>query len=143
MRVDHAALVRGHTEPGEICEVAGLGPIPVAAARELMADAFIAAVVTRGVDVTTVAHLGRRPTAYQETALEWQAPVCSVAGCPRTVAIEHDHRTPWAEAQTTATDNLDPLCHFHHELKTHRGYRLEPGTGRRRLLPCPTPSTDH
>ena len=29
-RVDAAALRRGHTEAGELCDVAGLGPIPVA-----------------------------------------------------------------------------------------------------------------
>ena len=32
VRVDHSAFVRGHTEPGEICEVAGVGPIPVTVA---------------------------------------------------------------------------------------------------------------
>ena len=35
-------------------------------------DAFLAAVVTKGVDVASVVHLGRKPTVYQETALDWQ-----------------------------------------------------------------------
>ena len=33
VRVDHAALVRGHLESGEICEIPGIGPIPVEVAR--------------------------------------------------------------------------------------------------------------
>src|SRR4249919_179402 len=28
-RVDHSAFRRGHTMPGEICEIAGVGPVPV------------------------------------------------------------------------------------------------------------------
>ena len=30
VRIDHAALLRGRTEPGEVCEIVGSGPIPVA-----------------------------------------------------------------------------------------------------------------
>jgi hypothetical protein len=33
IHVDHAAFLRGHAEPGERCEIAGIGPIPVATAR--------------------------------------------------------------------------------------------------------------
>jgi hypothetical protein len=36
----------------------------------MMADAFLAAVVTDGVDVRSVVHLGRNDTAHQRTALE-------------------------------------------------------------------------
>ena len=32
IRIDLAALKRGHTEHGEICEIAGVGPIPFEAA---------------------------------------------------------------------------------------------------------------
>src|SRR5436189_189042 len=66
--IDHAALVRGKAEPGERCEVAGVGPVPVNVVRSMMDDAFVTAVVTNGVDVATVAHLGRRPTAHQRSA---------------------------------------------------------------------------
>ena len=48
----------------------------VSAVRELVdtADPFLAAVVTRGQQVVGVAHLGRRPSATQQTALEWLYP---------------------------------------------------------------------
>jgi hypothetical protein len=54
--VDHAALVRGHTATGEVCEIAGVGPIPVATARALAIDAYLRVLVTDGTDITAVAH---------------------------------------------------------------------------------------
>jgi hypothetical protein len=36
--------------------------------------------------VATVAHLGRRPTAFQLTALQWQDPICDVEGCNKRMA---------------------------------------------------------
>lgn len=65
VRIDHSAFVR-HTEPGETCEIAGIGPVPVSVVEEWMDDAFIAAILTEGEDVTKVVHLGpprqrRRP----------------------------------------------------------------------------------
>ena len=40
VRVDHSAFLRGHTEAGEVCEIAGVGPIPVSVAQRLADDAF-------------------------------------------------------------------------------------------------------
>ena len=72
--IDRAALLRGKAEAGERCEVAGGGPVPVRVVRSMLDDAFVTAVVTDGVDVATVAHLGRRPTAHQRSALEGATP---------------------------------------------------------------------
>src|SRR5205823_1990709 len=76
--IDHAALVRGKAESGERCEVAGGGRVPVSVVRSMLDDAFVTAVVSDGVDVSTVAHLGRRPTAHQRSALEVRDPECVV-----------------------------------------------------------------
>lgn len=47
VRVDLTALQRGHVLPGELCDVAGLGPVDVDAVRQLIDEgAFVAAVVT-------------------------------------------------------------------------------------------------
>ncbi|MFN8019629.1 MAG: hypothetical protein U0P45_16120 [Acidimicrobiales bacterium] len=46
-----------------------------------------------------------------------------------------DHNLPWAQDPRTKLDNIDPLCPHHHQLKTHHGWHLEAGTGRRRFLP--------
>ncbi len=135
VRTDLSALLRGHPTDGEVCEVAGLGPVPVSAVRRWMDNAFLAAIVTDGVDVRSVTHLGRKATAAQRTALEWIAPACTVEGCGRTVHLEIDHRVDWATTHHTVLDELDRLCPHHHGLKTRDGYQLVPGTGRRPFLP--------
>ena len=56
---DHAAFVRGHTEPGEICEIEGVGPVPVATARNLSTDALIYVLATKGTEITHYAEHGR------------------------------------------------------------------------------------
>lgn len=133
VHIDWDALVRGFPVEGEVSEVPGVGPVPVAAVRAMMAtgDAFLAAVVTRGVDVATVAHLGRRPTAYQATALEWTNPICSVAGCNVTEGLQTDHRLDWSRSRITLLRLLDRLCAYHHRLKTVEGWALVAGAGKR------------
>lgn len=134
VRIDHAALRRGHTEAGETCEIAGIGAVPVASVRALLDDAFLAAVITDGRDVTTVAHLGRQPNAYQQTALQAQGIECSTLGCPNRDRLERDHRIPWRVTHHTALRELDWSCPHCHDRKTHHGDMLAPGTGKRRLL---------
>lgn len=134
VRVDLSAVRRGTTEPGETCEIAGFGPIPVSEALRLMSEAFLALVVTRGKQVLNVTHLGRQFTEHMKTALEWRDPECAVLGCCATVRLERDHRLDWADTRRTRVDDADRLCHFHHALKTRQGWRLEPGHGKRRLL---------
>ncbi|WP_426571870.1 HNH endonuclease signature motif containing protein [Aquihabitans sp. McL0605] len=144
VRIDHAALARGHTIAGETCEVAGLGPIPVSAAKELMRDAFLAAVVTKGRDVVNVAHLGRGLSAHQRTAIEAMGLRCTNIACNKTIAIQIDHRVPYATEQITELSNQDPLCPDCHRRKTHHGWNLEPGHGARAFLPPdPTPTPTH
>jgi len=142
VRVDHAALLRGCTVAGETCEIAGVGPIPVEAVRQILRDdAFLAVVVRRGRDVVTVAHHGRGLNAHQRTALEAGDLRCTNASCNRTVAMEVDHRVPWAVDPITELHNQDLVCSGCHRLKTHHGHAFESGTGRRRLLPPDDP--DH
>lgn len=134
LRADLPAIFRGCTEPGEVCEIAGYGPIPVAVARELLGEAFLAIVLSKGHDVVNVTHLGRAPTAFQQTALEWLQPECEVLGCASTIRLERDHRIDWAQTRHTRLDELERLCHFHHSLKTVLGWQLEPGVGKRRMV---------
>jgi hypothetical protein len=134
LRLDVDALRRGAVHGQELCEIAGIGPIPVTVARDLLGDAIIKLIITRGVDVLNVTHLGRGPTAAQRAALLWRNPSCTVQGCTRT-RIEFDHRDPWANTHHTRLDQLDPLCKFHHDQKTHLGYALIPGSGKRPIVP--------
>jgi hypothetical protein len=43
--VDSAALARGHTEPGERCEIDRVGPVPVATARSLLDNGRVSVLV--------------------------------------------------------------------------------------------------
>ncbi len=129
IRVDASALARGHTEAGETCEIPGIGPVPVATARALLGDAVVKLLLTRGVDVVAVVHLGRTVTAHQRSALEQRDPTCVVAGCPVRRHLEIDHVDGWALTRVTTLDRLARLCSWHHHQKTYGGYRLEGGPG--------------
>ncbi len=141
VRVDHAALVRGRVETGELCEIQGIGPIPVEVARRLAVDSILSVLVTDGVDVTGVAHAGRTiPTALRR-ALAERDPVCVVPGCDSGEGLEIDHVLPFGEGGMASMENLVRLCHWHHYLKTHHRHRLEPGAdGWRWITPGDAPS---
>lgn len=135
-RVDLPALLRGRPVEGEVCELAGFGPVAPSAIRDLLdtGDPFLAAVVTRGEQVVGVAHLGRRASATQQTALEWLYPACAVEGCPSAAFLENDHRVDWAASHLTVLDLLDRLCSHHHDLKTIDNWALVDGRGKRAFV---------
>ena len=141
VRIDWDALVRGWPIDGEVSEVAGVGPVPVSVVRAMVAsgDAFLAGVVTKGVDVHNVFHLGRRPTAHQATALDWQSPGCTTEGCNGSVRLETDHREDWARTKVTLLRWLERHCEHCHALKTNHGWALVTGQGKRPLVPPEDP----
>ena len=140
VRCDLAALQRGSVEGDEVCEVAGVGPIPVGHAVDLLGEATWKLLVTRGVDVLNVTTLSRRASAAMLAALAWRAPACSAQGCGRTIT-QIDHRIPWARTRHTTLSELDPVCPHHHDLKTHHGWELVDGSGNRPFVPPAHP--DH
>ncbi|MFI5389682.1 MAG: hypothetical protein ACHQY2_08155, partial [Candidatus Eremiobacterales bacterium] len=77
--IDHAALVRGGTIDGEVCEIPGVGPVDVAWVRELLGSAFLTAIIKKGKDIVTVAHLGRHVPAEIQTALLVSGRECDIA----------------------------------------------------------------
>jgi hypothetical protein len=134
--ISYEALKRGLAEADETCEIAGTGPVSVATVRSLLGDAFGAAIVTNGVDVFTVAHLGRSATAHQRSAMEARGYQCEVPGCGSTTALQIDHIEDWHKTFHTKLDQLCWLCGGHHDDKTHRGWRLEgPPDDRRWVAP--------
>ncbi|MGH8985268.1 MAG: hypothetical protein ACRDY6_15500 [Acidimicrobiia bacterium] len=140
-RIDLAALLRGYPVGDETCELAGYGPVAVSAIRDLIdtGDPFLAAVVTNGKDVVGVAHLGRRPTAHQRSALEWLYPTCAAEGCNALTFLEFDHRDDWAKTRRTVFNLLDRLCTHHHDRKTRDGWALVEGRGKRAFVPPDDP----
>lgn len=135
LRADAAALRRGHTLPGEMCDIAGVGPVPVAALRELLPDAAIALVIQDGVDAVNVTNISRRANVIQQIVLHLLNIGCTRSGCSATEHLQVDHRDDWHRVQVTELTNLDWLCPHDHRLKTHQGWLLEPGTGKRAMYP--------
>lgn len=65
--------------------------------------------------------------------MEWLAPMCTNSRCPNPMCLEIDHRDAWAAVKETKLDNLDGLCEVCHDRKTHHGWTLDEGHGRRPL----------
>ncbi len=142
VRVDYDTLLRGYAIDGETCEVAGFGPLSPQALLDMMDsdDPFLKAIATKGKDVIGVAHLGRRPNAYQRSALDWLFPTCAAQGCGvRASFLQTDHRADWAKTHVTVFDLLDRLCRHHHGLKTNQGWALVEGKGKRAFVPPDDP----
>jgi uncharacterized protein YbjQ (UPF0145 family) len=137
--VDYEALMRGHTVEGERCEIPGLGPIPVSVARRLADDAILKVLVTKGVEVTTVAHAGRHIPAHLRTAVECRDPTCIVPNCDMRRGLQIDHRAPWTPTRDTSLANLARLCRWHHYQKSHLGYTYRGGPGTWEWIPPDTP----
>jgi hypothetical protein len=139
VKVDLGALLRGELLPGEVCEIAGQGPIAVDDAWQAVeGGAFVAGLLMDGTAIERLHHFGRRPSALQRTGLEWHRGLqCSIRGCTSTARLEVDHVAEWATSQVTDLRELALACGLHHDMKTYQGFRFgEPDAdGKRPLLP--------
>lgn len=137
--IDHDALVAGHVGDGEECEIPGVGPVDVSWVRSLLGSAFLTAVIRKGKDIRTIAHLGRHVPVEIQTALLVRGRECDVEGCYHRGYLERDHTQEYAKGGPTAFWNLRWLCYRHHRLKTS-GWQFgapDPITGKRKLHPPP------
>ena len=143
VRVDLPRLLSDHPviEGEDTCEIVGYGPVASSVVRDMLdsGDPFLAAVITSGRQVLGVAHLGRKFTAHQQTALEWLYPTCAVEGCNALARLEYDHRADWAHTHLTLLDLADRPCHFHHLKKTLDGWAFVDGIGKRSFVPPDDP----
>ena len=139
VRVDHTAFTRGWTVAGEICEIVGVGPIPVTVAQRLCDDVFLKALITDGTDVMAISHLGRTIPARMRTALEELQPECVIAGCHVDRHLEIDHNEPVEHGGPTAIWNLNRFCHHHHDLKHRDNLRVEGEGTSKHFVPGPGP----
>ncbi len=141
VRIDIAPMLRGEVHVGEVCEIAGVGPVDVATARHHLPEAILDFVVHEGVDVKSVAHAKRKARRTQLAALLSRDYVCEVEGCDCRRFLEIDHITPYAESRRTSVEELGYKCRHSHHLKTHERWSdgpLQPN-GKRRLIPPATP----
>jgi Domain of unknown function (DUF222) len=139
LRVDLAALHRGELDgdgaaqcdggPGEMCEIAGVGPVSLATATRVLGDAYVKLVISDGIDIRTVCHVGRTIPASLKTALEQRDPVCSVPRCDNRYSLESHHLVAVTDGGPTSLDNLVRICKWHHDLITYERWRLRGGPG--------------
>ena len=127
IRVDESRL-RG--DQGSCETTTGAVPVDVAIG-EILAGAFVKVVLTDGVDVSKVAHVGRHIPAELRTAiLERDGFCCVRPGCSSSHRLEiHHYKVDFAKGGATAYWNLGPLCSFDHDLVTYGGHRLAGGPG--------------
>jgi Domain of unknown function (DUF222)/HNH endonuclease len=132
---DSAPVVRGHTEPGERCEIAGIGPVPVTTARALLDDARVTVMVRDGDHITAVSTPKRTIPTKLRRALEARYPTCAVSTCANDQFLEIDHVVPLEDHGRTELTNLWRLCSHHHRLKTYEGWNVVGQNGDRDLVP--------
>ena len=125
---------------GEVCEIPGVGPIPVRVARDRLGDALCHLVITDGVDVTTVCRLGRHIPEALRVALIERDQSCVIDGCGVALGLEFDHwQVDYAQGGTVSLDNLVRLCKHHHRQKTYGGFTLQKSRHGFQLIPPDTP----
>ena len=117
---DMAPILRGHVEPGETCEIAGLGPVSVTEARKFLTDAVLDIVLKKGVDITTVVRTGRTIPEILQTALLAKGWRCHEDHCGNTFRLQRDHVEAIALGGLTTFHNLEVPCEDCHRRKTER-----------------------
>jgi len=118
--VDLEALRRGVALPGERCDIPGIGPVAVETARSYLGDAALKFIISDGVSVAAVAHMGRRRGAHLRSALASMFNSC--VDCGRSLRLEWDHVEPSAKGGVTSFENLRPRCKACHRAKTARDF---------------------
>jgi hypothetical protein len=131
VHVDAEALRRGTTTTGEICEIAGIGPVAVAAVTELLGEGSMEFLVKEGADVRTVTKASRHLAQKTASALVARDRTCVVPGCGKSLGLQGDHCiVDYAAGGPTEIENLALLCPGHHDMKTHGGWKIVGGPGR-------------
>jgi hypothetical protein len=122
-------------------ELSGHGAITASQARAAAhaAGATWRRLITdeRSGSVLDVGRTRYRPPAAIADTVRAAHPRCLFPACSRPAAgCDLDHRdafdrTGHGDGGTTSTDNLGPLCRFHHNAKTHHGWTwtIQPTTG--------------
>ena len=124
LEADLAALERGYVEPGERCELVGIGPIPVTMARSMLDDARLTVLAREGSEITRISSPKRTIPVSLRRWVERAYPRCGVAGCGVDQRLQIDHIVGVEDHGPTCKENLWRLCAHHHKLKTFYGWHV-------------------
>jgi Domain of unknown function (DUF222)/HNH endonuclease len=126
--IDYETLMRIANRDllSRICDIEGLGPIPLAMAERLLCDCAVGRVLMRG--QSEVLDLGRRTEVVsraQRRALARRDKHCRFPGCDRPVRwSDAHHLMHWIRGGPTDLDNLVLLCRRHHKACHEGGWDL-------------------
>jgi hypothetical protein len=138
VNVDADKLIGDTERTGAVCEIKGIGPVPVETARAYLGDCILTVLVKKGVDVTTIAHDGTKamPVAVRRAVLA-RDQVCVVETC--SAPTSQIHHLDWrSHGGAHSVDNCRGVCDWCHRLIHYEGYELEPnGDGTYRLRAPP------
>jgi hypothetical protein len=140
--LDFPSFAAGHTVPGGHCEIPGLGPVPVALAHSIAPEAIINLIVRQGADVKALVTRSQSVTPKMQTALDALYPTCGERNCDVRHGLENHHVTDYSLVHETRIENIVPLCSYHHDLVTYRGYTLIRGPDGLVDLIAPNERTD-
>ena len=130
------ALAEGEEgSTGAICELAGVGPVPLRILERYFGTALAKVIFKTARDVQSVSHPGRYRSAHLETAVRARDRTCVVEGCGQSTNLEIHHVRGVEEGGPTELENLCLLCAHHHDLVTYDRYRLDKRRGRWGLVP--------
>ncbi len=119
------SLLDGKVRPGETCEIPGVGPVPVAHAREVLSHGLLQLVITDGVDVQTVLSPTRHVPKALKIAIAVRDRTCKIRGCDRTIGLHRHHTEPYGQAHHTTYTELGNVCDQHHHLIHDRDHTVE------------------
>jgi hypothetical protein len=125
VRVDIRPLLTGKSEPGDICEIPGVGPVPVSHARQVLSHGLLELVLHDGKDVHTIVTRTRHVPEALRIAIEERDQTCKVRGCDCTDHLQRHHVEEYAQHHITSYKVLGRVCPEHHDLITHRRYTIE------------------
>lgn len=136
VHVAYEAIVRGAVADGDVCEIRGVGPVPLEVARRMAADSILRILVTKGGQPMAVTPGKRTVPRALRILLEARDKTCAVVDCDVTRGLQVEHRKDFALLGPTDLENCALLCPRHHDMKTYFGYRLVPaGESKWFLLP--------
>jgi hypothetical protein len=125
LHADDAGVAGSGCDPAV---VEGVGPIPIARARELCGGEISWMRVLTHPETGMVLSVGRdryTPPASLRRLVKWRADRCMAPGCGVPASrCEIDHTVAWEHGGATSLQNLAPLCKGHHRVKHHGGWQL-------------------
>lgn len=125
------ALTEQHLQWDQLCDVQGVGPVPMKRIKELLNDAYINLVVTGAPSEVSDKY---RPNAAMKRHLDANGRVCTLLGCDGHVGLDRDHNQELRDNGETSVENLDDLCGGHHRNKTKYRMKLVGPRGRKQFV---------